>query len=386
MTKRQRRVPPEALDVYKRFPATVRSSAWAPIVALAKKGDAKGAAALAKAHEDKNPRARAENVVSRRLRVLRLKLFKAQDETDAKIEAIFSSAAELLAGKLERIASTPAGISRGADLAHESMVRVRLLLKVALRDAIWNAARMGLRSPGEAFGPIFADNSEGFRGEIAEQAILESVMTIAEDRLSFGIDSRIAATDPKAKITSPKWSAVLDRIYRQIVEKNNQGLTLSDRVFDLTSQTERALKQMIAREVSAGTSPADVARKAKRYLSGVAADPEAAAPGVYRNPTMNAARLARTETNRAYIRASTAWSAGKDWISGVSPTLSKIHDKEDECDDYAGQTMSEADFDALFPLHPFCMCYPTFVVDSQYLADYQTDDSGEPSLAVGGTE
>ncbi len=294
--------------------------------------------------------------------------------------------ADRLASKLETIANTPAGITRAADLAHQALVRVRLLAGPVLRDAIWQAARMGLKSPGEAFAPIFADNVESFSGEIAEQAILESVLTIKElreDRLTFGLSRRVASRDPNAKETSPKWSAVLDRIYADVVKRNNDGLTLSQRIFDMTSQSERALKLMLVREISRGTSPADLAKMARRFMQGNVALGDAVGPGVYKDPRQNLMRLAVTETNKAYIRANTAWASGKPWLEGVAWTLSKTHDKADECDDLADAgVMTTDEFDENFPAHPWDRCYPTFVIKDEYLAGYQDPEDQNP----GGSE
>lgn len=379
-SKKPARWTPESLAIYKRFPAAIRSKAWPDIVALAAAGQIDDAAALAQRSEDRIPRIRAENVVARRLRTLRLKLFSAQVATDAAIKKLFTDEADRLQARLGSVGNTPAGIKRATDLAHQALIRVRLLAGPLLRDAIWDAAKMGLKSPGEAFGPIFADNVESFSGEIAEQVILESVIAINEDRLTFGLSKRVASRDPNAKQSSPKWSGALDRIYTNIVKRNNAGLTLSQRVFDLTDQTERALKRMLAREIAAGTAPRDVAAKAGKYLRDEVAAGEAMGAGVYRNPPANLMRLARTETNRAYINANTAWARGKTWLQHVTPTLSKIHDLPDVCDDRAGDPMTPDEFDALYPLHPHCMCYPTFVIKDEYLTAY--DDTPSP----GGTD
>lgn len=372
---------PELLTLYQKFPAAIRSKSWGEIRRLVLAGEIEKAEAIARENEERSPRLRAENVVARRIRNLRLRLFAKQVEIERQFRELFRERAAWLESRLQNLPSTMASVGRGSERIHEAIVEIRREALKIIRHAIRDSARMGLRNMSDSIVPIMKDNKESWQAESIDQFFLERDLT--EDRLTFGITPRLAGkAKDTAKVATAKWAAVLDRVYKSVVQSNNEGLTLSQRVFDLTAQTERTLKRMLAREISQGTAPRDVAKKARKYLSSEAADPEFSAAGIYKNPMKNAMRLARTETNRAYIKAGTSWAKEKSWVQGVRWTLSKIHMEPDICDDYAdGSVMTPDEFEEKFPAHPHCMCYPVYVIKEEFLQDYADDDE-----RVGGTD
>jgi hypothetical protein len=287
---------------------------------------------------------------------------------------VYRAQAAWLERRLEKIPEGIPGIARARKRIHEATVVIRREIMKILRSAAWDSARLALRNMGDAIDPVFRDNAESIGQAIQGAEALDNSgveRALLEDRLSFGVTQRLASAAKGAVVmNSLKWSKVLDRVYKSVVKANNEGLTLSNRVFDITDQTERSLHRILSRDISAGVAPRDVAKKAKKFLSAEALDPEFAAPGIYRNPMKNAMRLARTETNRAYTLSSSAWADEKPWVDGVRVTLSKIHGAPDICDDYAGDLMTPDGFAATFPLHPHCMCWGTFVIKKEFLTEY----------------
>ena len=183
-----------------------------------------------------------------------------------------------------------------------------------------------------------------------------------------------ATASTKARLTSPKWSAITDRIYKNIAKKNLEGLTLSERIWDLTNRAEQDLKRTIASEIAKGTSPRNLADLVQKYVyvPGFDVDFEAG-PGIYRSPLKNALRLTRTEIGRAYTAGSAAWAQDKSWLAGIRITLSDAHDEQDVCDEYAGKLVSPEEFADLVPFHPHCMCHAVFEIKEDNLEEPQQE-------------
>lgn len=158
------------------------------------------------------------------------------------------------------------------------------------------------------------------------------------------------------------------------------GLTLSERVWNLTEQFGRELELAVDRALREGTPAAGLAREVKRYLLeparlyrrvqgadgrlrlSKAARAYHPGAGVYRSSYMNARRLAVTETNMAYRAADAARWAKMDFVEGVEVRLSHNHNCKgvpagtfhDICDELAG--VYPRDF-VFVGWHPHCRCY-----------------------------
>jgi len=358
---------PELKRVYQKYPASIRSSDWAEIVRLANSGKVDDAMELAKSHQGEHKSHRAQNVIARRLRIQRVALFAMQKQNTDKIKAVFKVAAAALVNVAARTAPTPANLAIFKKRNHEVVVDLRRALTTIITDSIWNAIVMGVKNMGEAIKPILRDNQESFQEELKEVALIE-------ENLTFGVTTGFASRSKgHVEMGSDKWTAKLDRLYTRIAKlSSDDGMTLSDRIWDITNRMELDMRRTLAAEIGSGSSAREIAKKLEDYVTAGDADVEGG-PGVYKSPLKNALRVARTETSRAYSNATAVWAQDKSWVKGLQVTLSPAHDQEDECDDLAGNVYPADEFPDIIPAHPHCMCFGTYVIDDSNLVS--ADDS-----------
>jgi hypothetical protein len=307
-------------------------------------------------------------ILAKRLRTERVELFARLSQAEKSLRGMLSDFTKAVTAKVVAQGDSLSGLKPINGILHSETVLLRRRMGVWFTALIRDSMKMGFRHAGDALKPIFKHNQEAVTDLIAEQALFEA-------RLSFGLDTQFAnQANPTVKTSSKKWKSTGQKIVAAITKKNLQGLTASERIWDLTSRTEADLKRMIANGIANGNSPYKIAKSIEKYVSpSVAATDELGiqtGPGVYRSPYRNAMRLARTETNRAYTQSSAAFAKGKPWIDGIQITLSPVHDEEDECDDLAAMDpVSPEEFADLIPAHPHCMCTGTFVINKKYLGE-----------------
>jgi hypothetical protein len=311
-------------------------------------------------------------IIAKRLRLQRVELFARLAQSEKALRAMLGAFTTSLTNEVNAKATSLANIKRLNTHLHGQTVLLRMSLKVWMNALIRDAVKMGFRHPGDALKPIFKANQEAVADIITEQALFEA-------RLSFGLDQTFAnQTKPGVKTSSAKWTTIGQQIIRNVAKKNLQGLTVSDRIWDLTTRAEADLKRIIGNGIGQGNSPYEISKRIEKYVS-----PEVGmadelgiqtGPGVYRSPYRNAMRLARTETNRAYSQASAKFAENKPWVQGMMVTLSPDHDVEDECDDLAnGDVLTPEEFADTIPAHPHCMCYGTYVIDPKYLGEDESE-------------
>lgn len=353
---------PVIMRIYQKYPAAFKTAAWGKIVRFAEDGDTNAAEQLAKEHEGSHKSIRAQNVIARRIRIQRVQLFKLQKDHVAKIKMLFQDAAFLLSNRMIHLPNNVSAIAPMRAKTRVVMVNLRRSLNVVITDLVWQSIVLGVKNMGEAIKPIFRDNAESFQEELKDVQLIE-------DRLTIGVSKRLAGKSQGAvDLGSEKWQTILDGIYTDVVKSNMNGLTLSERIWDLSNRAEQDLRRIVATEVSLGTSARDIADQIQKYIytEGIDTDFQPG-PGIYRSPLKNALRLARTETNRAYTQATAAWADNKPWVKAIRVTLSPAHDKADDCDDIAGNEYSPEEFADVIPVHPHCMCFGTYVIDENYL-------------------
>lgn len=347
--------------IYLKYPAAFRSTNWEDIVKLANAGNEERAELLAKENEDSSPARRAENVIARRIRIQRMALFKLQADRVADLKQLFKDTAERIRKKVERLPTGAAALPRYRQIVHNEFVILRRELNKRITDHVWQGVVLGIRNMGDAIKPIIRDNQESFWAELGDVALVE-------EKLTMGLSRRITTKRAAAMTSTAKWSTIMDRIYQDVAKKNAQGLTLSERIWDLTTRAENDIRRTITADVVAGKPPREIADKIVKnvYVEGVDEDVETG-PGIYRSPMKNALRVARTEINRAYTKATAAWAQDKKWLAGIRITLSGAHKIEDICDDHAGDLVTPEEFADLVPFHPHCMCQGTYVIKDEYL-------------------
>lgn len=362
------------MRVYQKYPAAFRSDRWDEIVRLANLGQIKDAEFLASEHQDSHKSVRAENVIARRIRIQRTQLFKLQRNHLDRIKGAFEVAGLALGNRMIHLPNTISSIPQMKIRVHETIVSLRRAIQQITTDLVWQSILLGVKNMGEAIKPIFRDNAESFKDELADVALIEAALTIGMDktfarRNKGGVD-----------LNSDKWNAITDGIYQDIVRSNNDGLSMSERIWDLTDRAEKDIKRNLASDIAAGKSSREIADRIQKYIFTQGVDDEhQSGPGVYKSPLKNALRLARTETNRAYTKATASWANNKAWVKAIRVTLSPAHEQEDDCDDIAGNEYTPDEFADVIPVHPHCMCFGTYVIDEDYLTGNtpsQEDDNG----------
>jgi hypothetical protein len=307
-------------------------------------------------------------ILAKRIRLERVELFARIAQAEKALRGMLDVYTKTITEDVLKRGKSLANLKKINRTLHTATVALRLSMRVWMNALIRDAVKMGFRHPGDAMKPIFKDNQEAVTDIVAEQALFEA-------RLSFGLNTRFAnRTSPNVKTSSAKWSAIGQRIIQNVATRNLQGLTVSERIWDLTARSEQDLKRIIANGIAQGNSPYKIAKSIEGYVfPSVGAADELGiqtGPGIYRSAYKNAMRLARTETNRAYTQASANFYQNKPWVSEVNVTLSPTHDVEDDCDDVASAgPYSPEEADGLLPVHPHCMCSLTPVIDPKYLGE-----------------
>lgn len=191
------------------------------------------------------------------------------------------------------------------------------------------------------------------------------------------------------------WRKETARAFIESRMKRDNGLNLSDRVWNYTQQTksefEVAVSQVLANGIGKGISAESLGRQVRQYLNNpdmmyrryhrkqlmsdgtkkdivewrrrvidkegkvrfIKEDLAKVGTGVYRSARQNALRLTITETNMAYNYSNCKRWESEPFVLGIRIRLSANHPEEDICDELAG------DYPKTFMWrgwHPRCMC------------------------------
>lgn len=318
-------------------------------------------------------------IIAKRLLIERRELLARIVAADRQLRSILAHFLGKITAKVEAKGDSLGNLKAINATLHDEVVALRASVGIWFRSAVRDSAKMGFRHVGAALTPIFKHNREGFEQElVAGRALFEAKLVFTMKR-DFS-----RRTKPTVALGSAKWADETGRIIRNVTKKNLQGLTASERVWELTTRTEMDLKRIVANGMGAGENPAVIARKIKKYVSPdvqnadeLGLDP---GQGVYRSPYKNAMRLARTEMNRTYAQAAVSFATDKEWVTGVAINLSPRHADPDDCDENAaGGPYTPEQAGELVPAHPHCMCYITPIIDPKYLGE---DDPAPAADAV----
>lgn len=191
------------------------------------------------------------------------------------------------------------------------------------------------------------------------------------------------------------WRKETTRAFIESRMKRDNGLNLSDRVWNYTQQTksefEVAVSQVLENGIGKGISAESLGRQVRQYLNNpdmmyrryhrkqlmsdgtkkdivewrrrvidkegkvrfIKEDLAKVGTGVYRSARQNALRLTITETNMAYNYSNCKRWESEPFVLGIRIRLSANHPEEDICDELAG------DYPKTFMWrgwHPRCMC------------------------------
>lgn len=142
---------------------------------------------------------------------------------------------------------------------------------------------------------------------------------------------------------------------------------LSDRVWEISQETEKEIERLVAMGLISGDSCAAVSRDIRHYLI----QPEtlrgkikaAIHPGrgVYKSAYKNAMRLTRTEMILAYQQGQIEYGKSRDWIKGYIWHRTSSMVECPECDALDGQYFEKSAVP--LPSHPQCMCWLEEVIE-----------------------
>ena len=219
----------------------------------------------------------------------------------------------------------------------------------------------------------------------------------AEWDLSNAKNDALVDTLPGSLSSLAKYHRTHEDALNAFLERKQNGLGLSDRVWRYTNQFKNEIEMGLDVGIREGQSAATIARSIQQYLQypdmlfrrvkdehGVFQLSQRAASfhpgqGVYRSSYKNALRLAATETNIAYRTADHERWQDLDFIVGIEIHLSNNHTvlnhkKErvplfDICDELQGRYPREFKF---VGWHPNCRCIATQVFKTK--AEMDADD------------
>ena len=186
----------------------------------------------------------------------------------------------------------------------------------------------------------------------------------------------------------PEWlsknSDIMD-IFLKRVDKD--GLTLSERVWKITQQSQKEIEMQLRVGINNGQSSAGISQTIRQYLNNPdalfrrvrnemgelewskAAKAYHPGQGVYRSAYKNAMRLATTETNMAYRAADHAKWQDSEFVTGFRVQLSGSHPAVDICDLLEGSYPKSFLF---VGWHPQCLCLAIAItMDVETFGRYQ---------------
>ncbi len=180
---------------------------------------------------------------------------------------------------------------------------------------------------------------------------------------------------------------------RAFADRQMEGIRLSSRVWKIAEKLRLEMEAHLALGIANGESAQNISQSIRKHLR----DPEKLFrripddagklipskamemfhPGqeIYESSYRNALRLARTETNIAYLTADHQRWGEMDFIVGVKVSLSQYHVIKNICDELKGEYPKEFKFTGW---HPQCKCNatPIMLTDREY-------DKFEDSLLAG---
>lgn len=290
------------------------------------------------------------------------KLYRTLNDAASQIEARINRYAKQ--GKLppERLV-TLLGSERNPhpDSIRGIMRGLRPKLSGQIKDGMRQSVNFGMKT-----------QIEGLKG-------VRPIETLMVGSSFYGKDGKIRLYDVK-KTTWPKsrWGKINTQAMDALMRTQFAGDTISKRVWDITHDAERMVRNRINTGVMLGDSVPSIARDCKAYLrepfkrfrrvkkdgklvlSGPAKKFHPGR-GIYRSSYQNAVRVARTELARAYNEGTVRYGIHKSWIKGW---ISRVGSNNPAPYDVSvNGKFFPKEAPPNIPYHPNCMCYPETVLD-----------------------
>lgn len=180
----------------------------------------------------------------------------------------------------------------------------------------------------------------------------------------IGKDDKLRKYDSKEEIyNDSKWGRINKNAMAALLKNPSAGITLSDRVWDMTWSAEKMIRNRIQLAVLQGDSAARLSRDIRGFLSqpetlrGKVKKEYHPGVGVYRSAFLNAMRLARTELNRSFNEGLFRYANDKDWVKSYTWNVGSANPCED-CEALDGEEYDKGN-EPDIPLHSNCMCFLT---------------------------
>ena len=186
----------------------------------------------------------------------------------------------------------------------------------------------------------------------------------------IGKDGKLRRYDAKEEAyKDSKWGRINKNAMAALIKNPSAGITLSDRVWDLTWAAEKAMRARLQMAVLQGDSAARLSRDIRGFLSqpltlrGKVKAAYHPGTGVYKSAYQNAMRFARTEYNSAFNEGLFRYAEDKEWVTGYLWRTGGS-DPCPECEALDGNPYDKGD-EPTIPLHPNCMCYLELVTEEK---------------------
>jgi len=184
----------------------------------------------------------------------------------------------------------------------------------------------------------------------------------------IGKDGKVRRYNPVQELyADSRWAKINGAAMDSLLRFKPSGITLSSRIWDITWQTEKILRQQLATSVLIGEGPAVLSRTIRNRLlmpetlRGIAKREYHPGTGIYKSAYKNAMRVTRTEYATAYSEGTRRYAQEKTWIKGYISRVTS--DNPAEYDASIDGEYFPKDSEPSPPYHPHCMCYLELVYD-----------------------
>lgn len=276
----------------------------------------------------------------------------------------------LFNGAADRITEQIMRFEKAGIIPPTQLIELRRVIKLeinSMRPRLGGIVRTGMRNSVD----------HGLKTSIREfQAQLPDLAPNTKIQIGtsfFGADGQIRRYDASVEaFSASQWAQINGDTMDFLIRYRPEGLTLSERVWNVTFDVQRKILTEVDTAVLLGESPAELSRTIRKHLVepkrlfrrvrlpngklGPSTAFKAFKPGkgVFKSSYRNALRLARTEMSRAYLEGSLRYAHRKTWIDGKIWRVGNITPCA-ICDDLDGQFFLLDDVPAI--PHPSCYCY-----------------------------
>lgn len=205
-----------------------------------------------------------------------------------------------------------------------------------------------------------------------DQALKTSILAMDAAKITKGIQIGTSFIGPdgnvrrynaiKQTLQQSTWLKVNRDAMRAALAWKPDGIAFSDRVWDITWETQKQMIRIVNSGIAEGKSAQKISRQLRQYLQqperryGKALKNYRPGRGIYRSPYKNAMRLARTEMARAWTEGTIRYAQRKTWIDGYIWRRGSVLDcSTGECPANADKFYPKGEEPEL-PPHPNCLC------------------------------